>query len=82
VARDFASSRRKVQLRRKVLLELNVVLWQQANAKPVPQPNGAQQPKESDETKSGFGGSFDDREDFTVIRWLDFVMCISSDIRD
>lgn len=32
--------------------------------------------------KRGFGGGFDDREDFTVIRWLDFVVCISSDRRD
>jgi hypothetical protein len=58
VARDFASSRRKVQLRRKVLLELNEVLRQQANAKPVPQVNGAQQPKGSDETKTWFWWRF------------------------
>ena len=66
VARDFASSKRKVQSRRKVLLGIDEVLRRQA--KPVPQPNGGQQPKGSDETKSCFGGSFDNREAFTVIR--------------
>jgi hypothetical protein len=48
VARDSASSKRKVQSRRKGLLEVDEVLRQQA--KPVPQ-NGAQQPKGSDEMK-------------------------------
>uniref|UniRef100_A0ACD5V280 Uncharacterized protein n=1 Tax=Avena sativa TaxID=4498 RepID=A0ACD5V280_AVESA len=49
VARDFASSRRKGQSRRKVLLELGEVLRQQA--KPVPQRNEARQPRGSGEIK-------------------------------
>uniref|UniRef100_A0ACD5UF34 Uncharacterized protein n=1 Tax=Avena sativa TaxID=4498 RepID=A0ACD5UF34_AVESA len=49
VARDFASSRRKVEPRRKVLLELGEVLQEQA--RPVPQRNEARQPRGSGEIK-------------------------------